>query len=173
MAPCELSPSVTANALTLTLNTAGPRRAEGDRRLVLSAARLRAGCQPFRHAGMARPRAGNPHGVRLRDRSVFHRLTREPSRGSGAWLGTDTGYPDSRPRRRPSAAPRPRYFAFFLDGFAAAAASSLAVCGGAFFAAAFFAGAFFAGAFFAAGGTASASAVRSTTESSPPKSLGW
>jgi hypothetical protein len=62
----------------------------------------------------------------------------------------------------------PRYFAFGLGGFAAGAAF-LTVRGEA----SFFTASFFAGAFLAAGGTASASAVRSTTESSPPKSLGW
>jgi hypothetical protein len=76
--------------------------------------------------------------------------------------------------------PCPRYFARFLGLFAGDAAALLAVCSGASFFGAFifaadaFAGAFFlVGAFFAAGGTASARAVRSTTESSPPKSLGW
>ena len=65
----------------------------------------------------------------------------------------------------PAAAPPsvPRYSAFalagFLAGFAAGAAAFWPAC------------AFFTGAFFAADGTGSASAVRSTTESSPPKSL--
>ena len=62
----------------------------------------------------------------------------------------------SRPRHRLQS---PRYSAFALAGFAAGAAAFWP------------AGAFFTGAFFAAGGTGSASAVRSTTESSPPKSL--
>ena len=126
-----------------------------------------------RQAGhTAQPRAGNPHGVRRRGRgpSLVSPGT-SPSRWSMA--DPNTRYPGSRSRRRPPAAPRPRYFAFFRDGFAAAAASFLAVCAAASFAGAFFAGAFFADGFFAAGGTASASAVRSTTESSPPKSLGW
>jgi len=66
----------------------------------------------------------------------------------------------SRPRHRPQS---PRYSAFALAGFLAGFAAG---------AAAFWpAGAFFTGAFFAADGTGSASAVRSTTESSPPKSL--
>ena len=62
--------------------------------------------------------------------------------------------PPSRPRR------------CYLGGLPArfaAGAAFLAACAGA---------AFFAGFLLAAGGTASASAVRSTTESSPPKSLG-
>jgi len=81
----------------------------------------------------------------------------------------------SRPRHRLQH--RPRYFAVLPAGFAAGAAAFVAACAGAaffagsFFAGSFFAGSFFAGAFFAADGTASASAVRSTTESSPPKSL--
>ena len=62
---------------------------------------------------------------------------------------------------------RPRYFAVPLTGFAAGAAAFLAACA----CTAFFAPSFLAGALLAAGGTASASAVRSTTESSPPKPL--
>ncbi len=62
-----------------------------------------------------------------------------------------------------TAPPRPRYFAVLPAGFAAGAAAFVAACA--------FGAAFFAGARLAAGGTASASAVRSTTESSPPKSL--
>ena len=72
-----------------------------------------------------------------------------------------------------TAPPRPRYFAVLPAGFAAGAAAFAAACafGAAVFAGSFFAGSFFAGARLAADGTASASAVRSTTESSPPKSL--
>ena len=57
-------------------------------------------------------------------------------------------------------------------GFAAGAADFLVARIGAAFVPSFFIASFFAGAFFAADGTGSASAVRSTTESSPPKLLG-
>ena len=92
------------------------------------------------------------------------RRARQPTRPQPEWI------PETREhglKRRPA---RRRYFAVFLAGFAAGAAAFFVVCTGVgFFAGAgFFAVSFFAGAFLAAAGTVSASAVRSTTESSPP-----
>jgi len=73
---------------------------------------------------------------------------------------------------------RPHYLAVFLADFVAGASAFLVIRAAAsfftasFFTASCFAGAFLVGAFFVAGGPGSASAVRSTTESSPPKLLG-
>ena len=91
------------------------------------------------------------------DTAVSRKIREGKLRGAG--LSPGCGTPPAPPQ------PRPRYFAVFPARFAAGAVF-LAVCAGAFLTASFF-----AGVFPAAGGTASASAVRSTTESSPPKSL--
>ena len=82
----------------------------------------------------------------------------QPTAGSDPWNAQAPSRPLSGPL----------YLAVFLAGFAAGAAAFLAARTGA----AVFAVSVFAGASFAAGGTGSASAVRSTTESSPPKPLG-
>ena len=112
--------------------------------------------------------------LKLRPRAEAWDVAASTARRAGLGLGPAKRGADFKASRAgpPGASrPRPRYsfVVALLAGFAAGAAAFLAVCTGAgFFTASFFAGAF---AFFAAGGTASASAVRSTTESSPPKSL--
>jgi hypothetical protein len=117
----------------------------------------------------AQPEDDLPQPARLRRRRALRRHHHHehghlPKRPGGPITRCADSIPAAAP---PPAPPRPRYFAVLPAGFAAGAAAFVAACAGA----AFFAGSFFAGAFFAAGGTASASAVRSTTESSPPKSL--
>ena len=99
-------------------------------------------------------------------RNHHHEHGRPPNKPGG----TSRAVREINPRHgtaSSAAPPRPRYLALPLAGLAAGAAAFCAVRAGA----AFFAASFFPGVLLAAGGTGPASTVRSTTESSPPKSL--